>query len=132
MTGPLLNIFEHIWINVIQQIAINYNSTPHSTHKIPPQDVNNENRDDVYKRLYPDKNLTTICKLKIEDKVRTLKEKTDFEKGYTQKWSDEIYTIKDVRQSGSVCWYILEDHTRVELSGIWYYYQLNLVVKHAD
>ena len=123
---------KHVWIDVIQQIAINYNTTPHSTHKLSPQDVNDENRDDVFKRLYPDKSLTTVCKLKFGDKVRTLKEKTDFEKGYTQKWSDEIYTIKNVRQSGGVCWYILEDHTRVELSGIWYYYQLNLVAKHAD
>ena len=82
--------------------------------------------------MYPDKNLTTICKLNEGDKVRTLKEKTEFEKGYTQKWSDEIYKIKSARQSSGVCWYILEDHTNVELSGIWYYYQLNLVAKYVD
>ena len=123
---------KNIWINVLNQVADNYNSTPHSSHTLPPQDVNDENRDDVYKRLYPDKRLTTICKLKIGDKVRTLKEKTDFEKGYTQKWSDKIFTIKAVRQSGGVCWYILEDHTKVEQSGIWYYYQLNLVSKNVD
>ena len=123
---------KNIWINVFNQVADNYNSTPHSSHTLPPQDVNDENRDDVYKRLYPDKRLTTICKLKIGDKVRTLKEKTDFEKGYTQKWSDKIFTIKAVRQSGGVCWYILEDHTKVEQSGIWYYYQLNLVSKNVD
>ena len=123
---------KHVWIKVVEQIATNYNATPHSTHKLPPQDVNDENRDDVYKRLYPDKNLTTICKLNEGDKVRTLKEKTEFEKGYTQKWSDEIYKIKSARQSSGVCWYILEDYTNVELSGIWYYYQLNLVAKYVD
>ena len=122
---------KHIWLDVIQQVAENYNSTPHSSHKLPPQDVNNENRDTVYKRLFPNKNITTVCRLEKGDKVRTLKEKTDFEKGYTQKWSDEVFTIKSVRQSAGVCWYILEDHIQTEQSGIWYYYQLNLVAKHA-
>ena len=112
---------KHVWIDVIQQVAKNYNLTPHSTHKLPPQDVTHENREQVYKQLFPDKTLTKICRLKAGDKVRTIKEKTDFEKGYTQKWPDQIYTIKYVRQSGGVCWYILEDHTKVELTGIWYY-----------
>ena len=122
----------HTWINIIDQIAKNYNSTPHSAHKMAPQDVTNENRDQVYKKMFPSKSLTTVCKLKEGDKVRALKEKTQFEKGYTQKWSDEIYKIKSVRQSNGVCWYILEDHVGEELPGIWYYYQLNLVAKYAD
>ena len=122
----------HIWINVIDQVGKNYNATPHSAHKMAPQDVTDENRDQVYKKMFPGKNLTTVCKLKEGDKVRALKEKTQFEKGYTQKWSDEIYKIKSVRQSNGVCWYILEDHAGEELSGIWYYYQLNLVAKYAD
>ena len=122
----------NIWIDVAQQVVDNYNKTPHSAHDFPPQDVSNENRDVVYKKLYPNKNLTTVCRLGIGDKVRKLREKTDFEKGYTQKWSDEIFAIKFVRQSAGVCWYILEDHTKTELSGIWYYYQLNLVAKHVD
>ena len=122
----------NIWIDVIDQVVQNYNATPHSTHGLPPQDVTDENRDEVYKRLYPDKNITTVCKLKKGDKVRILKEKTEFEKGYTQKWSDEIYRIKIVRQSGGVCWYKIEDHTSTEIQGIWYYYQLNLVVRNAN
>ena len=123
---------KQIWINVIHQIAKNYNSTPHSAHGLPPLDVTDDNRDEVYKKLYPDKDLTTVCKLKKGDKVRILKEKTDFEKGYTQKWSDEIFQIKSIRQSGGVCWYKLENHTEEEIKGIWYYYQLNLVASNAD
>ena len=122
----------HIWIDVVDQIVKNYNATPHSSHGIPPQDVADENRDDVYKKLYPNKHLTTVCKFSKGDKVRILKEKTEFEKGYTQKWSDEIYKIKNVRQSSGVCWYKIEDHIGLELNGIWYYYQLNLVATNAD
>ena len=76
--------------------------------------------------------LTTVCKFSKGDKVRNLKEKTYFEKGYTQKWSDEIYRIKNVRQSSGVCWYKIEDHSSLELKGIWYYYQLNLVATNVD
>ena len=122
----------HIWIHVVDQIVKNYNATPHSSHGFPPQDVADENRDEVYKKLYPNKHLTTVCKFSKGDKVRILKEKTDFEKGYTQKWSDEIYKIKNVRQSSGVCWYKIEDHSGSELKGIWYYYQLNLVATNAD
>ena len=123
---------KNIWIDVAHQVVDNYNKTPHSAHDLPPQDVSNENRDAVYKKLYPNKSLTTVCRLGIGDKVRKLREKTDFEKGYTQKWSDGIFTIKFVRQSAGVCWYVLEDHTKTEVPGIWYYYQLNLVAKHVD
>ena len=123
---------KHIWIDIIGQVVLNYNATPHSSHGLPPQDVTDENRDEVYKKLYPNKNLKTVCKLKKGDKVRILKEKTDFEKGYTQKWSDEIYEIRNIRQSSGVCWYKLADHSGSELKGIWYYYQLNLVATNAD
>ena len=122
---------KNLWINEINQIVQNYNSTPHSSHGFPPLDVSDENREIVYKKLYPNKDLTTICKLNKGDKVRILKEKKEFEKAYTQKWSDQIYTIAKVRQSGGVCWYKLKDHNGETLKGIWYYYQLNLVAHNA-
>ena len=122
----------NIWIDVIEQIGKNYNATPHSSHKLAPQDVGPENRDEVYKRLYPERDVTIVCKLNVGDKVRKIKEKTEFEKGYTQKWSDEIYTIKSVRQSNRVCWYKLENLRKELQDGIWYYYQLNLVARNAD
>ena len=122
----------NIWIDFIEQIGKNYNATPHSSHKLAPQDVGPENRYEVYKRLYPERDVTIVCKLNVGDKVRKIKEKTEFEKGYTQKWSDEIYTIKSVRQSNRVCWYKLENLRKELQDGIWYYYQLNLVARNAD
>ena len=115
------------WINVIDQVIRNINQTPHSAHGIPPQDVTDENRKDVYKKLYPDQKLSIVCRLKIGDRVRKIREKTIFEKGYKPNWTDEIYIISDVRQSNQVCWYKLETLAGEKLSGIWYYYQLNLV-----
>ena len=118
------------WIHIIHQIITNINKTPHSAHGLPPQDVNDENRKQVYKKMYPNKKLSVVCKLQIGDRVRKLREKTIFEKGYKQNWSDEIYIISDVYQSNQVCWYKLKTLANKSVPGILYYYQLNLVSKY--
>ena len=119
------------WVDVIGQIVKNYNNTPHSSHGFKPIEVVEENRDEAYKRMYPNRHISVICRLNIGDRVRKIREKSLFEKGYTQNWSDEIYEIADVRQSGGVCWYILKTLSDEEVSGIWYYYQLNLVARNV-
>ena len=120
------------WVDVLPQFTKNYNSTPHSSHGFCPDDVSSENRELVYKKLYPQNTLTIVCKLKIGDKVRKIKDKTLFEKGYTENWSEEIYRICSARQSNSVCWYKLENLAGEEQDGIWYYYQLNLVARNDN
>ena len=120
------------WIDIIQQFVKNYNNTPHKSHGLKPLEVSDENRDKVYKKLYPRIKLTTVCKYKKGDKVRHLVEKTLFQKGYTQTWTEEIFTISQVRQSNLVCWYILTDNSGVKVNGIWYYYQLKLVSKYDN
>ena len=119
------------WIDIIEQVAKNYNNTPHSTHGFKPVDVTEENRKIIHEKMYPDRNISVICKFKIGDKVRKIREKTLFEKGYTQNWSDEVYKITDIRQSNGVCWYILKTLGDEEVSGIWYNYQLNLVSRNV-
>ena len=119
------------WIDIIDQIAMNYNNTPHSAHGLKPVDVTEENRQEVYDKMYPNRNISVICKFKVDDRVRKIREKTLFEKGYTQNWSDEIYKISDIRQSNGICWYILKTIGGEEVSGIWYNYQLNLVSRNV-
>ena len=53
----------HKWIDVLPQVVNDYNATPHSAHGIPPQDVTHTNRDFVYKKLYPDISVRTVCRL---------------------------------------------------------------------
>ena len=119
------------WIDIIKNVVKNYNATPHSSHGFAPQDVNAENKDTVYKKMYPGVALRTVCKLKIGDKVRKIIEKDlRYEKGYTQNWSDEIYIITEIRQQGGVCWYYITELDGTKVKGIWYYYQLNLVSRN--
>ena len=115
------------WESILKAFVDNYNHTPHSAHKMRPVDVTSENRKLVFKRLYPKKSSVIKCKLKVGDKVRKIREKQEFEKGYTPNWSNEIYEITSVRQKNAVCWYKLADSSGDVLRGIWYYNQLNLV-----
>ena len=120
------------WINVINQVVSNYNNTPHRSHGFKPVDVTEENREDAYKAMFPNRHISVVCKLFVGDRVRKIREKTLFEKGYTQNWSDEIYIIYNVRQSRGVCWYKLKTLNQEEVPGIWYYYQLYLVSRNVD
>ena len=120
------------WIDVIDQFVENYNKQPHSTTGYAPLDVNEENQAEIYKKMYPNKKLKVACRLKIGDKVRKLVEKDLFDKGYKQRWSEEIYEIVSVRQSNIVCWYKIKEVNGETLAKSFYYYQLNLVVKNDD
>ena len=120
------------WIDIYEDVVKDYNNTPHSSIGIAPNQVSEDNRVAVYKRLYPDNLLRTVCKLQKRDKVRYLLDKEIFEKGYTKKWTEEIYQIYKIKQSNGVCYYYLESLAGDPLPGIYYYYQLNLVSRHAD
>ena len=120
------------WIDILDHVVDNYNNTPHSAIGIAPNEVSESNRKQVYKRLYPDLGLRTVCKLKEGDQVRKIIDKEFHEKGYTQNWSEQIYIIDKVKQSNGVCYYYLKNHANIILPGIYYYYQLNLVSRYAD
>ena len=120
------------WIDILDQVVENYNNTPHSVIGVAPNQVSETNRKQVYKRLFPDLGLRTVCKLKEGDRVRKILNKDIYEKGYTKNWSEEIFIIENVKQSNGVCYYYLKDHSNTKLPGIFYYYQLNLVSRYAD
>ena len=119
------------WIDVIDKVIKNYNNSPHRAHGFKPVDVTDENREAVYKKLYPTQTMSVVCKLAVGDRVRKIREKSHFEKGYTQNWSDEIFVIETVQNDGVKCWYKLKTLNNDKVSGIFYYYQLNLVARDA-
>ena len=52
----------------------------------------NENK--VWRNLYPEFGGKTLTpKFSINDHVRITKKKKTFDKGYTQKWTEEVFTI---------------------------------------
>ena len=73
-----------------------------------PDQVSNDNRDEVFKSLYPNIEDRIKCRLKRTDRVRIALRKNNFEKSYTQNWSSEIFEITKVLQKNGVCWYNLQ------------------------
>ena len=115
------------WIDVLNDFVDNYNKTPHRSIGMSPSQVNDDNASTVFEKLFPDINLEAKPRLKVGDIVRKLKDKTLFEKGYVQKWSDDCYRVIDVKQAAGRVWYRLSDISGKPIPGIKYYWELNLV-----
>ena len=117
------------WIDVLDQMIKNYNNTPHRSIGMTPNQVSDENAAEVFKQLFPDIDLVAKPRLKVHDLVRILKEKSIFEKGYKQNWSDQLYRVIKVKQAAGRVWYEIEDENKNKVPGIKYYWELNFV-KH--
>ncbi len=120
------------WINVIHKFVENYNATPHRSIGMAPKDVSESNTKKVFKKLFPDIELEAKPRLAVGDVVRVIKEKTLFDKGYKQNWSDNCYKVKIVQNKAGRIWYVIETLDGVKIPGIKYYWQLNLVAKKHD
>jgi hypothetical protein len=90
------------YIDVLPQIVDTYNNTYHRSIKMTPNQVKKSNSQQVFINLYGfDKNLdSNINRLKanfkVGDAVRLSKYKSIFEKGYTRKWTNEIFIISKI------------------------------------
>ena len=116
------------WIDVLDEFVADYNKTPHSKIGLAPNQVNEKTAMEVYNRLYPHKGIIISCKLDLGDKVRVLLEKNNFEKGYKQSWSDQIYIIVKKLQSNTVCWYRLADLRRGYIFLIFIFFQKKYIL----
>ena len=115
------------WLDVLEEVVQNYNNTFHSTIKMKPNEVTWENRGKVFKASHPDINEKFDCRLKKGEKVRVALRKNEFEKGYTQNWSSEIFTVKHIFRKAGVCWYRLLDSNGKLYPKQKYFYELNRV-----
>ena len=118
------------WIDVLPSFIDNYNKTYHRSIKMAPLDVNEGNREKVYKTLYPHLKDHIQPRLKIGDRVRLLEEKNIFQKGYKRSWSLEIYKIDKVYTQGAVDFYRIENQAGVVLPRKKYFWELNLVSRN--
>ena len=86
----------------------------HTTIKIKPIDV----KDNAY--INADKEINNKDpKFKVGDRVRISKYKNIFAKGYTPNWSEEVFTIKKVKNT--VPWtYVINDLNGEEIIGTFY------------
>ena len=116
------------WIDVLQDFVSNINNSINRTIGVRPKDVNLDNSDKIWKRLYPKANERPKCEIiRVGDRVRIAIEKNIFAKGYHQNWSEEIYTVQRLERSMGVCLYILKNNDGDELPRKYYIPELNFV-----
>ena len=110
----------HKWLHLIQKLLNIYNNTKHRTIKIKPSEVNIKNEKQILKDIYTVKPKEILkTKFKVDDFVRVSKQKSQFAKGYTQNWSNELFKIFKVQKTLPPT-YLLRDADDQEISGSFY------------
>ena len=81
----------------------------------PKETSRKKNENKVWRNLYPElgsKTMTT--KLSIGDNVRITQKKKRFDKGYTQRWTEEVFKISKFQLTFPVT-YKITDYNGVEI-----------------
>ena len=110
------------YMNVLPDLVKDYNNTVHSSIKMTPIDASKKKNElTVWRNLYPDryKIYDLTPKFSVGDEVRIIKKKKVFEKGYTTRWTEEIFTIKEIQNTNPIT-YKLEDLEGEEIKGTFY------------
>ena len=85
---------KNVYYDVLDVIVNEYNNTKHSTIKMKPTDVGNNN-----KRVYIDEHNEKRSRFKVGDRVRISKFRNIFANGYTPNWSREIFIVNKINDT---------------------------------
>ena len=112
----------YTYIDILPDLVEDYNNTVHSSTKLTPVEASNKKNElTVWRNLYPDRykihDLTP--KFSVGDKVRLSKKKKTFEKGYTTRWTEEIFTITEIQNTDPIT-YKIEDLQGEKIKGTFY------------
>ena len=128
LKSRLYRYFEYkkSYIDILPELVTSYNKSKHRSIGMAPMDVTRENELEVHSKLYPKQPQPIKFKYNVDDKVRIAREKPVFGKGYTQQWTDEIFTISQ-RQTTDPPVYKLKDYNGEEITGSFYEQELQVV-----
>ena len=112
----------YTYINILPDLVEDYNNTVHSSTKLTPVEASKKKNElTVWRNLYPDRlkirDLTP--KFSVGDEVRISKKKKTFEKGYTTRWTEEIFMITRIQNTNPIT-YKIADLKGEEIDGTFY------------
>ena len=87
-------VSKKVYYDVSDDIVKKYNNTWHSTIKMKPKDV----KDDNFTKYVEESNKKDP-KFNVGDRVRISKYKNIFAKGYTPNWSEEVFIINKIKNT---------------------------------
>ena len=105
---------KNVYYDVLDDIVNKYNNTKHSTIKMKPKNVGDNN-----KRVYIDEHNEKSAIFNVGDRVRISKFKNIFAKGYTPNWSKEIFIVDKINDTVPYT-YNLKDLNDEEIIGSFY------------
>ena len=105
---------KNVYIYELYDVVKECNNTYHTSIKMRPVDVKDNTYIDFEKEVND-----TDPKFKIGDHVRISKYKNTFAKGYMPNWSDEVFTIKKVKNTVP-CTYVINDVNGEEIIETFY------------
>ena len=117
------------YLDVLDDMVDSYNHTVHRTLGMPPVEVTWANQTRLVKRIYgtsPKK-----CNLNPGDRVRLVKSKRTFKKGYLPNWTEELFTVVRCMETRPLVYLVKDDHGEV-LEGTFYAEELQKVIKKDD
>ena len=103
-----------VYYDVLDDVVNKYNNTKHSTIKMKPINVGDNNR-----RVYIDEHNEKDSRFKVGERVRISKFKNIFAKGYAPNWSSEIFIVDKVNDTVPYT-YNLKDLNDAEIIGSFY------------
>ena len=110
----MTSISKNVYIDKLDDIVYEYNNTYHRTIKMKSIDVKDNTRIIIGKEVN-DEDL----KFKVGDHVRISKYKNIFAKSYTPNFSEEVFVIKDIKNTAP--WtYVMNDINGEQIIGTFY------------
>ena len=113
------------FLDVLDLLVDQYDNTIHLSIKITPKEASRmENENEVCRNWYPEFGHTILTqKCSIGDNVRITKKKKIFDKGYTQRWTEEVFKIYKIQLKIPVT-YKITDYNEEEIQGSFYEQEL--------
>ena len=112
----------NVYLNQLSDLVKEYNNTRHSSIKMTPVKASKkENELMVWRNLYPEhlEIYDINPKFSVGDTVRISKKKKTFEKGYTTRWTEKVFTIVEVKHTQPPT-YKIADLNGEEIKGSFY------------
>jgi len=108
------------WIDIVDDLVENYNSSYHRTIKMTPKEGSlHKNRSKIYSNLFPSTDKVKDKKFSVGDRVRISIKRKSFRKGYLPNFTTEIFIINKVLRTAPVT-YKLKDMNDEEIIGSFY------------
>ena len=115
------------WIDVLDDLTRNINNSVNRSIGVAPSKVTLSNAHLIRQRLYEEPVDMKPCSLEIGDRVRIPRIKNIHSKGYSQNWSDTVYTIVKSQKSLDICYYTIKNPDGDILNRTFYSDELNFV-----